>query len=270
MLAGCGAPAAPAASPAASPSPTVARQVLKVGMECAYAPFNWSQPDASNGAVQISNDPTSYANGYDVQMAKKVADYLGMDLAVVKTEWDGLIPGLTSGKLDAIIAGMSPTDERKQVIDFSDYYYESDLVVVVKANGPYANAKSINDFYGAKITAQLNTTHYTVIDQMKGVVKQTAMEDFPAMIVALQSGKIDGYISERPGALAAVHANPDLSFVSFENGGGFNYDVNEANVSIGIKKDSDLTAKVNAALAQISKDQRAQLMNDAVDQSTSN
>jgi len=169
---------------------------LKVGMECAYAPFNWTQTDESNGAVSISGG--AYAAGYDVEIAKKIADGLSMKLVIVKTEWDGLLPALTSGKIDAIIAGMSPLPERLESIDFSDSYYTSDLVVVVKKDGPFADAKNLDDLSGARITGQLNTSHYGVIDQIPGVIKQTAMDDFPTMIVALNSGKIDGYVSERP------------------------------------------------------------------------
>jgi len=242
------------------------KETLKVGMECDYAPFNWTQIDDANGAVKISNDATGYANGYDVQIAVKIAAELDMELEIVKTDWDGLIPALTSGKIDLIIAGMSPSDERKETIDFSDYYYESDLVIVVKKDGPFDGATALADFAGAKITGQLSTTHYTVIDQIPDVDKQTAQDTFPAMVISLTSGKIDGYVSERPGALDAVKANPEqLSFVGFEEGKGFIYDVNESFVSVGVKKDSDLTAKVNAALGKISKAQRAELMQTAVD-----
>src|SRR5690606_38806150 len=108
---------------------------------------------------------------------------------IVKTDWDGLLPALVSGKIDAIIAGMSPTEERKESIDFSDNYYESDLVMVVKKGGAYENATKLSDFAGAKITAQLNTFHYTVIDQITGVNKQTAMDNFSAMRVALEDRK---------------------------------------------------------------------------------
>ena len=87
---------------------------FKVGMEVNYAPFNFSQVDDSNGAVEIKNSKGEYANGYDVQIAKKIADRLGKKLEIYKTEWDGLPPALTSGKIDAIIAGMSPTAERKK------------------------------------------------------------------------------------------------------------------------------------------------------------
>ena len=171
-------------------------ETLRVGMECDYAPFNWTQAEPSDTSVPIAAG--GYADGYDVRIAKLIADGLGMELEVVKTAWDGLPMAVMSGDIDAIIAGMSPTAERKTTLDFSDPYYESDLVVVVRKDGKYAAATQLADFTGAKITAQLNTFHYTVIDQISGVDKQTAMETFPAMIVALNAGAIDGYISERP------------------------------------------------------------------------
>ena len=110
------------------------------------------------------------------------------------------MPSLLSGNIDVIIAGMSPTAERMATIDFTDPYYESELVIVVRKDGAYAEATSLADFAGAKITGQLNTFHYTVIDQIPDVQKQTAMDTFPTMIVALNAGTIDGYVSERPGA----------------------------------------------------------------------
>ncbi len=175
-----------------------AQEPLRVGMECAYAPFNWTQNDDSNGAVPIEGG--GYAGGYDVEIAKVIAESMGRKLVIVKTVWDGLPQGLQAGTIDLIIAGMSPTADRKQTIDFSDHYYRSDLVMVVRADGPYAEATGIQDFSGAKITAQLNTFHYSVIDQIKGVNQRPAMDDFSAMRVALSSGIIDGYVSERPRA----------------------------------------------------------------------
>ena len=238
----------------------ISKEKLKVAMECDYAPFNWTQTDSKNGAVSISNDSTGYAGGYDVQIAKKVADSLGMELEIIKTEWDGLIPGLSSGKFDLIIAGMSPTDERKEIIDFSDYYYESDLVIVIKKDGPYAAAASISDFAGAKITGQLNTTHYDMIDQISDVLKQEALPDFPSMINSLKSGFIEGYVSERPGALMAANTHDDLDFIGFTADKGFSYDVNEANISIGMVKDNPLKDKVNDALSKINSATREELM----------
>ncbi len=104
---------------------------FRVGMEAGYAPFNWSQQTDENNALPIQGQ-NSYAGGYDVQIAKKVADGLGKKLVIVQTKWDGLAPALQSGKIDAIIAGMSPTAERRKEIDFTDPYYESQLVVVVQ------------------------------------------------------------------------------------------------------------------------------------------
>ena len=178
--------------------------VLTVGMEANYAPFNWSQASPSGGAIEIDNSPGEYANGYDVQMAAKLAEELGLELKIVKLEWDGLPPALESGMIDAIIAGMSPTPERKREIAFSDSYYESDMVLVVNKDSQYAKATSLADFDGARVTAQLNTFHYELIDQIPNVDQQTAMESFPTMISSVLSDKTDAYVSERPGALAAV------------------------------------------------------------------
>ncbi len=244
------------------PASTEESNQFRVGMECAYAPFNWTQTDDANGAVPI--DGGSYAGGYDVELAKKVAAGLGKELVIVKIEWDGLLPALTSGKIDAIMAGMSPTEERKQTIDFSANYYTSDLVLVVKKDGPYANAKAPEDFSGAKVTGQLNTFHYSVIDQLPGADKQTAMEDFPTMVIALDSGKIDAYVSERPGALAATLTNPGLTYISFEAGKGFTYSEDEASIAVGLRKDSELKAKIDEILKGIPKADRETIMDNAI------
>jgi putative lysine transport system substrate-binding protein len=234
---------------------------FKVGMEAGYAPFNWTQKDASNGAVKIEGS-AEYAGGYDVEIAKKIAADLGKELVIVKTEWDGLVPALTSGKIDAIIAGMSPTAERKKTIDFSENYYKSNLVMVVKKGGKYEGATSIQDFKGAKITAQLNTFHYSVIDQIQGVSKQPAMDNFPAMRVALQSGMIDGYVSERPEGISAETANQNFKMVEFKT--GFTTSEEDTSIAVGVAKASDLTAKINKILAGISEEQRKTIMDTAI------
>ncbi|AEA01476.1 MULTISPECIES: ABC transporter permease subunit [Aerococcus] len=239
--------------------------VLRVGMEANYAPYNWSQTTDANGAIEISNASGEYANGYDVQIAKQIADALGLKLEIVKMEWDGLPPALQSAKIDAIVAGMSPTPEREKQIDFTDEYYGSDMVVVTLKDGPYANAQSINDFNGAKVTAQLNTFHVDLLDQMQGIDKQTPMDSFPTMISSLLSNKIDAYISDRPGALSAVAANPDLKIVSFEEGKGFDTGDIANWSSVGLRKDSPLMEPINQALATIPDNDRENLMQEMVD-----
>ena len=241
---------------------TAGAATLRVGMECNYAPFNWTQTQPSELAVPIAAG--GYADGYDVQIARLIAQGLGMDLEIVKTEWDGLPLALTSGKIDAIIAGMSPTQERKLVVDFSDPYYESDLVIVVKKDSPFASAQSLADFSGAKITGQLNTFHYSVIGQIPGVQQQTALDTFTAMIVALASGRIDGYVSERPGALSAMISNPEFTFVAFGEGKGFQTLAEDTTVAVGLRKGSELTGKINEILATVSRETRQAMMDDAM------
>ena len=104
---------------------------LKIAMECAYQPYNWTQTTDANGAVRIANG-IGYANGYDVQVAKYIAAELGMTLEVYAYEWDSLIPAVQSGNVDGIIAGMSPTAAREEEVDFTDCYWISNLVVIIK------------------------------------------------------------------------------------------------------------------------------------------
>lgn len=234
---------------------------FKVGLEAGYAPFNWTQNDDSNGAVKIKGT-SEYAGGYDVEIAKKIADGLGKELVIVKTEWDGLVPALQSGKIDAIIAGMSPTAKRKESIDFTDNYYKSNLVMVVKKGGKYEGATSIQDFKGAKITAQLNTFHYSVIDQIEGVSKETAMDNFPAMRVALESGIIDGYVSERPEAISASSANENLAMVELTD--GFQTSEDDTSIAVGIEKGSEITEKINEILKGISEEEQTEIMDAAI------
>ena len=229
-------------------------------MECNYAPFNWTQVEADENSVPIDGG-MGQAGGYDVEIAKKIAEALDKELVIVKIEWDGLIPALNSDMIDAVIAGMSPTAERKITVDFTDAYYNSDLVVVVDGAGKYANAASLADFAGANITAQLNTFHYTVIDQIPGVQKMPAMDTFPTMTVALTSGAIDGYISERPGAVSACASNDALTFVT----PGFVASEEDTSIAVAIKQGQpELIEQINGILAGIDADARNELMDNAV------
>ena len=250
---------------------TQADEYLRIGMEAAYAPFNWTQDDDKNGAVKIEGT-NQYANGYDVQIAKQVAKALGKKPLVVKTSWNGLIPALTSGKLDMIVAGMSPTAERKKEIAFSNSYYTSEPVVLVNKDGAYANAKTLKDFKGAKITSQQGVYLYNLISQLTGAKQETAMGDFAQMRQALESGVIDGYISERPEALTAESANSKFKMIQFKK--GFEVNEEDATIAIGMRKNDNRLEQVNAAIAKISaKDQVAlmdkMIQNQPVDTDTS-
>ena len=177
---------------------------FKVGMECAYAPYNWTQADGSNGAVPISNVSGSYANGYDVQIARQVANALHMKLEIYQYEWEALLPGVQSGAIDGIVAGMSPTDARKQAIDFSAVYYSSNLVIVTRKDNKLIECHNLQeiDQAGFKIAAQPGTFHLEALQaQTKNVTIVDNLEDFVDMQIALEAGSIDGYVAEEPTAL---------------------------------------------------------------------
>jgi len=241
-----------------------ANGVLKVGMECAYAPFNWTQLDDSNGAVKIANSE-GYANGYDVQVAQKIADALGVKLEVYSYEWDALIPAVQSGVLDCVIAGMSPTDARKQEVDFSSNYYVSNLVMIVEKNGSFASATSIADFKGAKIGAQSGTFHADAAAQIENA-EVTEMADFTVLYTALTSSVLDGYISEEPTAYSICAANDDLTYVALVNNStGFTCTEGDTAIAVAMKKGSSAVSEVSAAIDAISESERADLMKKMVE-----
>ena len=237
---------------------------IVVGMECAYAPYNWTTTTENADTVAIANNAGAFADGYDVQIAKLIAAEIGVELVIKAIEWDGLIPALEAGEIDMIIAGMSPTEERKLSIDFSNTYFDSNLVMVVRKDGEYANKTKISDFSGAKITGQLNTFHYAVIDQINGVNKQTALADFAALTQSLASGAIDGYVCEKPGAESAITSNNEFTYIEFAEGNGFACDPAESSISVGLRKGSTLTDTVNAAIAKLSAEAKEAMMNDAI------
>ena len=250
---------------------------LYVGLECAYSPFNYTQRDSSNGAVPIYNTnyrpiARSYANGYDVMIAKKIAEELGKELVIVKMEWDALVPAVKAGSVDLIIAGMSPTAERKEEIDFSDAYYQSNLVLVVRKDGAFANATSLADFDGATVAAQQGTFHDKALEEQCadfGITRNTPLADFPALINALNSKAIDAYVAEEPGAIENCSSNPDFTYIHLKNNStGFTATDEDTAIAVGIQKGSSLTAKINAILGKISQSERDEMMQKAISLST--
>ncbi len=249
------------------------KETLTVGLECGYIPFNFTQTTDANGAVKISN-ADGYANGYDILIAKRIADALGKELVIVKTEWDSLVPGIEAGTLDLVIAGMSPTAERRKTIDFSEAYYESNLVIVVRKDGKYTEAKNLDDFNGAKLVAQQGTFHDDALQEQAnahGIVAGTPMSTFPEMTIALNAKTIDGYVAEEPGAIADCAANKDLTYVHLTNNStGFTTSEEDTQIAIGMKYGYDQKDAVNNVLLGLSKEDRLALMEDAVAYSTDN
>lgn len=236
---------------------------ITVGMECNYAPFNWTQTSEANGAVPL--DGGGYCNGYDVQIAKIVAEGLGKNLVVKKIEWDGLEPALKSGVIDLIIAGMTPTPERQQSMNFSDPYFESRIVMLVNRDSTFADATSIQDFSGAKVVSQLNTFHVDLVDQINGVQKQSPMNDYPSMTVALKSGRVDAVTAELIVAKSIVASNKDLTYIDFEEGKGFDLGNNLVTVAVAMRPgEYELLNQINDILDGVSNEQRSMLADQAI------
>ncbi|WP_164470920.1 transporter substrate-binding domain-containing protein [Vaginisenegalia massiliensis] len=234
---------------------------LLIGMEAAYPPYNWTQKTAANQAVPIV-DSSDYANGYDVQVARKIGQALNRPVKVVKIEWDGLIPALMANKVDLIIAGMSPTSARKEVISFSQAYYDIRFALVMKQGSPYLKGHGLKDFAGARITGQIGTLHYNLIKQLQGAKRTQAMESFPVMRMGVKTGKTDAYITEESEAIAATMADPSLTYVILDD--QFKVDPADKMISIGMEKDSPLQAQVNQVLSQITAEERQAMMTQAI------
>ncbi|RKD28672.1 transporter substrate-binding domain-containing protein [Lacrimispora algidixylanolytica] len=242
------------------------KKVLKVAMECSYAPYNWTQPNDANGAVPISGG-SDFAYGYDVMMAKKIADELGYGLEIVKLDWDSLVPAVQSGKVDCVIAGQSITSARLQSVDFTDPYYFATIVSLVKSGSKYENAKSVSDLDGATGTSQLNTIWYdSCLPQVPNANIQPAMESAPAMLVALSSGRCDLVVTDKPTGQAALIAYPDFKLLDFAGTDG-DYKVSDEDTNIGIslkKGNTELKDAINGVLSKMTKADFDKTMEEAI------
>ena len=240
--------------------------VLRVAMECAYAPYNWTQADDSNGAVPISGT-NDYAYGYDVMMAKLIAESMGKELEIVKLDWDSLVPAVSSGDVDLVIAGQSITAERLEVVDFSDPYFYASIVTLTKADSAYASAASVADLAGATCTSQLGTIWYDIcLPQIPEANILTAQETAPAMLVALESGAVDLVVTDMPTALAATAVYSDMVLLDFTGTEG-EFEVSEEEINLGIsmkKGNTELLDAVNGVLGGLTVEDYEAMMADAI------
>lgn len=241
-------------------------KTLKVAMECGYAPYNWTQPNDSNGAVPI-NDSSDYAYGYDVMIAKTIAEKLGYDLQIVKLDWDSLVPAVQSGTVDCVIAGQSITSERLQMVDFSEPYYYASIVGLIMKDGKYAGAKGLSELKGATCTSQLGTIWYdNCLPQIADANILPAQESAPSMLVALNSGRVDLVVTDMPTAMAAVVAYPNMEILDFSETED-NFEVSDEDINIGIsvqKGNTELLEGINSVLADMTTEDYTSLMNDAI------
>ena len=240
--------------------------VLTVAMECAYAPYNWAQPDDSNGAVPIK-DSALYANGYDVMTAKAICEANGWQLEVMQLDWDSLIPAVQSGVCDAVIAGQSMTSERMEAVDFAGPYLYATIVCLVKQDSKFAEAKGISDLSGGSCTSQSGTIWYdSCLPQIPGAQIVPPQESAPAMLMALESGTVDFVCTDMPTAQGALIAYPDLMILDFA-GSGDDFEVSDEEINIGIsvmKGNTVLVDAINSYLSDKTADDFNALMQEAI------
>ena len=241
-------------------------KTLRVAMECGYAPYNWTQTDDSNGAVPIV-DSNDYAYGYDVMMAKLIAEKLGYKLQVVKLDWDSLVPAVQSGSVDCVIAGQSITSDRLQMVDFTTPYYYASIICLTNKDSKFASAKGISDLAGGTCTSQLGTVWYdTCLPQISNAKILPAQESAPAMLVALNSKRVDFICTDMPTAQAAVVAYPNMKILDFTSTND-DFKVSQEDINIGVsvsKKNPELTKAINGVLATLTVDDFNAMMDKAI------
>ncbi len=249
-----------------APASGVEDGVLTVGMECAYAPYNWAQPNDSNGAVPISNVPNSYANGYDVMMAKKLCEANGWELEIKMMDWDSLGPAVMTGDIDCAIAGQSMTEEKAKQVDFAGPYLYASIVCLTRSDSPLANAKGISELSG-KATSQRGTIWYDVcLPQIPNAEVLPAQDTAPAMLMALASGAVDFVCTDIPTAQGALLAYPELTILDFSNTED-HFEVSDEDVNIGIsvrKGNTVLKDALDGVLSTMSAEDFNELLAQAV------
>lgn len=245
---------------------TFANDKLVVGMECAYAPFNWTEYEANDNTLPIDN-VNGYADGYDIQIAKYLSQKLEIPVVIKKYEWEALLTGITIGDINCIIAGMSYSEERDLTIDFTNNYYTSQMTVIVRKDSTLANITNIQELGGYKVVSQRATLTDDIIDQIQNVNHQTPLDSFNVAALAVSSGTADAMTAEYPVARAIVNANSNLTLVTFTKENGFTgLDDNELGVAVGIQEgNKELQDKINQALSELTEQERLNMMNAAID-----
>ena len=231
------------------------------GSQAADDPNNWQESESTDSNVPVENVAGTYAEGYDVQIAKAIAEGLGKELVIVKLSWDGLIDALNQGQIDAIIAGMMDTAERRESINFSEPYRETTYGLMVLADSPYLNATSIQDFSGAAVLGQQGTALDDVIEQIEGVDHLSPVGSVPDMLSRLQQGTCDAIVINVENAQGYLASNPNFRLVTFDEGSGFTLPAKGS--CVGLR--NELLDQINTILSGIDDDARAAMWQAAVD-----
>ena len=222
FLAGCGPAAQGAGQNGSTDASASAAQLgdgktLRVGMEAAYAPYNWQVSEESEYTIPIENVSGAYADGYDVQVAKMIAKGLGMEPVAVKLEFGSLIDALNNGQIDIVCAGMSVTPEREDAAAFSDSYVDDDIIMICKNDSAYAGATTFAELAGASILGQAATMYDDVIEQIPDVNHMTPAETQPMVVENLMNGTCDIITYSMLSAPKLLEVYPELVVLDMED-----------------------------------------------------
>lgn len=209
---------------------------IVVGMSADYAPYEFHYID-ENGEDVIG--------GFDVDIANDIAEALGVELVIQEMDFDALVAALPAGKVDLVISGMNPTEERAKVIDFSEVYYNSQHGILVRAED-VDKYKTFEDLEGAKVGAQLGSTQEQIAKTEIPNADLQLLNNVNNLILELKAGKVDAVIMEKPVAEMAVKSNPELAV------GEPTYEEETGGNAVGIAKNNEeLLAKVNEVIKEL-------------------
>ncbi|WP_179395333.1 ABC transporter substrate-binding protein/permease [Lacticaseibacillus absianus] len=216
-----------------------AKGTIVMGTSPDYAPYEFLVNE--NGKNQVV--------GIDVEIAKKIAADMGVKLVIKQMDFDSLLVGLQTGKVDMVLSAMTPTAERKQSVDFSSIYYTADQDIIVnKADAKLY--KSAESFVGKKVGAQTGSMQADLVKSEMTDSKLLGLTKVTDLILALKSHKVEGVVAEEPVATAYVQNDPQLAMVK----SGWTLDPEENGQAIGFAKGSDaLVAQANQSIAEIKK-----------------
>mgnify|MGYP002522034096 FL=1 len=250
---------------------------LVVGRECNYAPFNWTENESNDYTLKISN-AQGYADGYDIQVAKKLSSVRGRDVSIVKESWESLITDCQNDSINRVLAGRTDTEERRQSISFSDEYYRSEVVLITRSefSAPYEGqilgTEELKTLLkGKQVVSQANTVEDDRIDTFVtdyGCHHASAQTSYALAAKDVENGTADFLTVERPVAQNYVQNRNGLGIIRRDQS-ILGIDLAQLGVSIGVKKENTgLKDALNAALKTISADERTERMASAVSRSS--
>lgn len=208
-------------------------QVLRMATDANYPPYEFF--DTASG----SQDPI----GFDIDIATYITQKLGYELEIMPMEFKGVIPALQSKRADFAMAGITPTDERKQSVDFSDIYYEAKNTIVVKQGSSIQSLEGLNGkVLGVKLGTTQEQTAKKITEQVQNVTLKT-LDDLGPVIQEIKAGRMDAAIMEETVAKGFLKNNPDLAYFSIE--------IDPQGSAIAFPKDSPLAAEFNTVLQEM-------------------